>query len=304
VADLLRLLGLDIGGSRSRARLWAHGQVVADVSGPSASLPAAGADGARAALSKLAGELRLDPADPVDAICAGTAGLSIPGTREFLLEKLAPLAAQGAVTVVSDAALVLPAADLASGVAVICGTGSVAVGTDGGRSIQVGGWGYLLGDEGAGYWIVREALRVLLRRREQGCSAGALGSALLPATGATDVGALQREFYEQPHYPRHWARLAPQVLASADPDAARIAARAAEAIGDLAAAASRSLDASARLPVVLAGGLMANAGFADAARQAVRTALTDADVGVLADEPVAGAIRLAALAANAVRRES
>ena len=327
--DGLRLLGLDIGGTSSRARLWADGGVAADVSGASASLPAAGADGARAALSELLDGLRLDPADPVDAICAGSAGLSVPGAREFLLEQLAPLARRGTVTIVSDAMLVLPAADLAAGVAVICGTGSVAVGTDGGRSVQVGGWGYLLGDEGGGYWVVREALRVLLSRRDEGRAPAALASALLSATGAADVAVLQRQFYEQSQYPRHWARLAPLVLASTDPAAADIAARAADAIAALAAAAVRKLDSPAGVspahgpaeadsavrqpavagvvcsrhrdrpggfPVVLAGGLMANAAFADAARRAVRAALADADVRVLATEPVAGAIRLASLA--------
>ena len=321
----LRLLGLDIGGTHSRARLWDAGRVAAEVRAPSASLPAAGHDAARAALDELLAGLRLDPAYPVDAICAGSAGLSVPGTREFLLEHLAPLARPAAVIIVSDARLVLPAAGLVAGVAVICGTGSVAVGTDGGRSAQAGGWGYLLGDEGGGYWVARETLRVLLRRRDQGCPLGLLGGALLAATGAADVSDLQRLFYQQPHRPRDWSQLAPLVLASTDPAVAGITGRAADSVAALAAAAARDLDSMAGGPaksadpavrqraaaganprqdrpappaVVLAGGLMANAMFAGAASTAVRTALPDADVRVLADEPVAGAIRLAALAAR------
>ena len=293
----LRLLGLDIGGSRSRARLCADGAVT-DAAAPSASVTAAGPERARAALRALFAGLRLDPAEPVDAICAGTAGLSVCGAREFLLEQLAPLARPGAVTIVSDAALVLPAAGLATGIAVISGTASVAVGTDGSRSIQAGGWGYLLGDEGGGYWIVREALRVLLGRRDQGSAVGELGTALMSAAGAADIATLQGQFYEQPHYPRHWARLAPLVLTSSDPVAADIAVRAAGALAALAAAAAQELDAPAGIPVVLAGGLMANAAFASAACAAVRVALPDAAVRVLQAEPVTGAIRLAARAAR------
>jgi glucosamine kinase len=342
VPDPLRLLGLDIGGSRSRARLWTDG-AVADVQGPSASVTAAGPDRARAALRELFDGLGLDPAHPVDAICAGTAGLTVTGAREFLLEQLAPLARPSAIRIVTDAMLVLPAAGLAAGVAVISGTASVAVGvavgTDGSQSVQAGGWGYLLGDEGGGYWIVREAFRVLLGRRDRGSPPGELGAALLSAVGAADIADLQGRFYEQPHYPRQWARLAPLVLdaadpgaadpGAADPGAADIAARAAAALADLAAAATRELDERARapasvtagdrgaaarrqaaatvrrsdraspLPVVLAGGLLANAAFADAVRQAVLRALPGADVRILADEPVAGAIRLAALAVRA-----
>jgi hypothetical protein len=107
------------------------------------------------------------------------------------------------------------------------------------------------------------------------------------------------------------------------PAAAGIAASAAGAIAALAAAAAAAAggldgsagesdgsaeepdgsagepDAAAGLAVVLAGGLMANADFAAAVCGAVRTVLPAAQVGVLAAEPVAGAIRLAAAAALA-----
>ncbi|HEY2127899.1 MAG TPA: BadF/BadG/BcrA/BcrD ATPase family protein [Streptosporangiaceae bacterium] len=145
-----RLLGIDIGGTRSRARLCTDGQVTAETDGPSASLPAAGRDGAQAALTKLLAGLPLGQARPLDAICVGSAGLSVPGVREFLAGQLAPLTRAGDVTIVSDVQLVLPAAGLTDGVAVICGTGSVAVGSLAGRTVQIGGWGYLLGDEGGG----------------------------------------------------------------------------------------------------------------------------------------------------------
>jgi len=46
------------------------------------------------------------------------------------------------------------------GVLLLAGTGSVAYGINGvGQSAQAGGWGYLLGDEGGGYWIGMSALK-------------------------------------------------------------------------------------------------------------------------------------------------
>ncbi len=291
-----RLLGIDIGGTRSRARLCTDGQVTAETDGPSASLPAAGRDGAQAALTKLLAGLPLGQARPLDAICVGSAGLSVPGAREFLAGQLAPLTRAGDVTIVSDVQLVLPAAGLTDGVAVICGTGSVAVGSLAGRTVQIGGWGYLLGDEGGGYWVVREALRVLLDRRDHDGPVGELGKDLLAATGCNDLAALHRLVYEQPHRPSGWARHANLVLDSADPAAAAIAARAADAVAALAAAAAEELDPPASLPVVLAGGLLGNAAFQTAARKAITRTLPGTEVTVLADEPVAGAIRLARLA--------
>jgi glucosamine kinase len=303
----LRLLGLDIGGTKSRAQLWAAGEIVATSEAASASPVAAGSDGAKAALADLLAQLRLDAAGPLDAadrldaVCAGTAGLSVPGTEQFLYAQLAPLTRSGTVVIVSDAMLLLSAAGLDEGVAVVCGTGSVAVGVYRNRTTEVGGWGYLLGDEGSGYWIVREALRALLARRDQGSPPGELGNRLLAATGADDLAELQRSYYEQPHVPRRWATHAPLVLDSADPTATDITRRAADAVAALAAAASQHLDSPGSLPVVLAGGLLANAAFRHAASGAVEMALPAAAVRVLAEEPVAGAIRLARRAVEADR---
>jgi glucosamine kinase len=294
----LTLLGIDIGGTMSRARLWAAGKVVAESRAPSASLPASGWDGAKAALAELLAGVCVGQAAPLDAIGVGSAGLSVPGAREFLREHLAPLTPSGELVIVTDAMLFLPAAGLDAGVAAVCGTGSVAVGSFAGRSVQVGGWGYLLGDEGGGYWIVREMMRTLLSRRDDGQPPGELGAQLLSATGAADLPALHRLFYAQPHLPGNWARHARLVLDSSDSEAVAIVARAANAAADLAASAIRKLDSPVSLPVVLGGGLLGNAAFRTAACNAVARILPGADVRVLADEPVAGAVRLAALAAT------
>jgi N-acetylglucosamine kinase-like BadF-type ATPase len=288
-----RLLGIDIGASRSRARLCTGGRITAESQGPSASVPAAGRDQAEAALRGLLNDLRLDHTQKLDGICAGSAGLSVPGAREFLHENLARLTRPGALTIVTDVELVLPAAGRTEGVAVICGTGSVAVGRYGGRTVQAGGWGFLLGDEGGGYWVVREALRVLLDRRDHDRRPGELGEQLLSATGAQDLAALHRLVYQPPHRPSDWARHASLVLDSADPAAAAIAARAADAAASLATAAVKELDSPGQLPVVLAGGLIGHQAFRRAACHAVAQALPGTHVSVLTDEPVAGAIQLA-----------
>jgi glucosamine kinase len=293
----LTVLGIDIGGTKSRARLWAEGRVAAEHEAASASLAAAGLEAAGAALAELLAGLPLDRSAPLDAICAGTAGLSVPGTAEFLRERLSPLT-HGTVLIVRDAMLVLPAAGIDEGVAVICGTGSVAVGAYRDRTVQVGGWGYLLGDEGGGYWMVREALRILLDRRDRGEPLGDLGARLLAAAGAADLPGLLRLYYEQPHVPRRWARYAAAVVGGTDPAAGDLLAGAADAVTSLAVSAMRDLDAPAALPVVLAGGLSGNAAFLDAARRAVAAALPGSTVRVLADPPVAGAVRLARQAAT------
>lgn len=49
-----------------------------------------------------------------------------------------------------------------TGVLLYAGTGAVACTKINNELVRVGGWGYLLGDEGAGYWIGREAIRGLM----------------------------------------------------------------------------------------------------------------------------------------------
>jgi glucosamine kinase len=53
------------------------------------------------------------------------------------------------------------------GILLLSGTGSVAFGVnEHGESLQVGGWGYLFGDEGSGYWIGLEALRTMIHEAD------------------------------------------------------------------------------------------------------------------------------------------
>jgi N-acetylglucosamine kinase-like BadF-type ATPase len=48
-------------------------------------------------------------------------------------------------------------------VAVLAGTGSISLARAAdGRAGRAGGWGYLLGDEGGGFWLGREAIAALL----------------------------------------------------------------------------------------------------------------------------------------------
>ncbi|GGE22617.1 N-acetylglucosamine kinase [Aureimonas endophytica] len=52
---------------------------------------------------------------------------------------------------------------LADGINVIGGTGSMTYGERRGRGLRCGGWGEIVGDEGSGFWIGREALRLFSR---------------------------------------------------------------------------------------------------------------------------------------------
>jgi N-acetylglucosamine kinase-like BadF-type ATPase len=269
----------------------ADGVVLDDATTTSASLTAVGLERAAAVLDELLARLP-GLESPLDAICAGAAGSrTARETGDFLRARLMPITRSGDVLVVDDASLVLPAAGLADGVAVICGTGSIATGTWHGREARAGGWGYLLGDEGSGYWIVRTAIRALHRRRVSGLPPGDLSARLLGAAGAADLDALRAAFYRRPE-PGNWARYAPAVLDCPDPEVAGLVRQAAGELAALAAQVAGQLEA-ADVPVVLAGGLMANERLSAATVAAIGAALPGSPVRVLREPPVAGAVRIA-----------
>lgn len=69
-------------------------------------------------------------------------------------------------TIVENDALsvLLGATNQHPGAILIAGTGSIAFAHDGkGNFVRAGGWGHKLGDEGAGFWIGKEALRAILK---------------------------------------------------------------------------------------------------------------------------------------------
>ena len=98
----------------------------------------------------------------LDAAEVGLAGARRRELRERMRETLMPLGIRD-LEVVTDADIALyGATDGAPGLVVIAGTGSICCGINArGKKLCAGGWGPIAGDEGAGAWIARRALRAI-----------------------------------------------------------------------------------------------------------------------------------------------
>ncbi len=98
------------------------------------------------------------------------------------------------------------------GILVVAGTGSIAYGRDAsGRTARAGGWGYLFGDEGGAWDILRRAVRAVLAMEEGWGPNTSLLHVLLSETGAKSANEMMHSFYT-PAYPRsRVASLAPKV---------------------------------------------------------------------------------------------
>jgi N-acetylglucosamine kinase-like BadF-type ATPase len=148
-----------------------------------------------------------------EAACFG-----MSGGPDDKREILAGILRADRLIVTTDAEIALAGAtESGRGIIVIAGTGSIAYGrNDEGRAARAGGWGYVFGDEGGAFDIVRQALRAALRMEEGWGPATSLRGALIEATGAADAnGALHRLYTAE--WPRsRAAALAPLVDQAAD----------------------------------------------------------------------------------------
>ncbi len=175
------------------------------------------------------------------AVRFASACLGFSGGPADKVAILKEILAADELSVTTDYAIALSGATAgAPGVITIAGTGSIAFGRNGaGRSARAGGWGYILGDEGGGYDIVRQALRAALRHEEGWGPPTALLAAFLENTGASTANDLAHRFYTT-DYPRpriaSYATLVGEVAARGDQVARTILQNAARDLAELAAA--------------------------------------------------------------------
>lgn len=158
-------LGVDGGGSKTLAIVVdAQGQERGRGQSGSSNYAAVGVQQAVAHLRAAAEEAAQAAGSslPLKAAWLGLAGVDRPEDVALLSPLLEPLAEQ--IHLTNDAELVLSGLERSVGVALIAGTGSIALGRDAdGNTTRAGGWGHILGDEGSGYEIGRLALQAASR---------------------------------------------------------------------------------------------------------------------------------------------
>ncbi|MER5445135.1 BadF/BadG/BcrA/BcrD ATPase family protein [Streptomyces sp. NPDC002766] len=192
------VVGLDAGGTRTRAVLAdaADGGVLGEGAGGPGNaltvpLPRLTEHLAQAVAHAVPEPVR----GRVVAVAGGFAGATgadegDPGRRNALTALTAALRRLGItterLTVSSDieAAFASAPGAPADGLALVAGTGAVAMRiTDRRRAFTVDGDGWLLGDDGSGFWIGREAVRAALRMADGRGPATVLAEAVGQALG-------------------------------------------------------------------------------------------------------------------------
>ncbi len=294
------VIGIDAGGSKTDAILAdGRGEVISRARRGGANLAAHGELAVEKTLhdviDAVLGEGHLRP----DVICLGIAGVDRAEDDAIIRGIMRRIGARAEVLITNDALIALVAgAGVQPGVVVIAGTGSIAYGRNArNEAARAGGWGYLLADEGSGFWIGRQALRAVVRAADGRGPATALSPLVLEFFGVSRPEELVREVYR--HYLKpgdiaRGARLVEQARKDGDGVAARIASDAADELSAAVHSVIRQLDLSDDFPVVMAGGAFhAVPWLQDALRARVSDIVPTGSVHLLTTEPAIGAVRLA-----------
>jgi N-acetylglucosamine kinase-like BadF-type ATPase len=127
-----------------------------------------------------------------EAACFGMSGG--PEDKEAIL---AGILRTARLIVTNDAVIALAGATAnGQGIITIAGTGSIVFGRNAAaRSARAGGWGYVFGDEGGAFDIVRQAVRAALRMEEGWGPSTSLRQVLLEATGSRSANEMLHRFY-------------------------------------------------------------------------------------------------------------
>jgi N-acetylglucosamine kinase-like BadF-type ATPase len=306
----MHVLGIDAGGTKTVCLLADdQGQLVAEARGGGANLQSVGELEVEKVLHAVMETALADRGIVPAAICLGIAGVDRPADAAVIGGIMRRIGHKSQALVVNDALVALEAgAGDRAGVVIVAGTGSIAYGRNGAaKAARAGGWGYLLGDEGGGFWIGRAALAAVVRQFDGRGPATRLTDLVLSEMGLSSPTELVHEIYYRDLHRRAIAGLAALVQQAADAGDAVAGQILARAGTELAAAAGSVI---ARLgmrgdafPTILAGGIFR--GVPSLVRD-VETRLSEiaprSRVQRLEVEPAVGAVRLALAAARGETR--
>jgi len=302
----MHVLGIDAGGTKTVCLLAdGDGRIVAEARGSGANLQAAGEleveKVVHGVMQAALGDRGIRPA----MICLGIAGADRPEDAATVRGIMARIGLNIPAIIVNDALVALTAGvGNVPGVVVVAGTGSIAYGRNAAnRAARAGGWGYLFGDEGAGFWIGRAVLVAIVKQFDGRGPATKLTDLVLDQLHLKSPEELVHEIYGDAARPRRIATLASLVapaIDAGDEIATRILDHAAAELGAAAASVITRLDLrDEAFTTVLSGGMFRGMPRLVALmRDRIREVAPRSDVRLLDVEPAVGAVRLAIQAAG------
>ena len=236
----------------------------------------------------------------IDSACAAIAGINHPIHYHTMKDALDDALQLSGLELVTDARAALEGAlDGKSGVVVIAGTGSIAIGVNqDGQTARSGGFGPTLSDEGSGYYIAQSALKAVISSFDGRSPATSLVERICSRLGVAGPSDLPGVIYNSDSEPVDIAPLAEVVDEAAqegDEVARQILMSAGRELGRLAVSVIDKLKLnSASFRVACVGSVFRSGDLVlDPLRQAVLRVAPHAEIGPPLYPPAIGAVKLA-----------
>ena len=263
------VIGIDGGGTSTVCLLAdAEGRVLSQCEAPASNHRKSDLGDARAAISAgiravLERATLSDHSPPrVAALCAGLAGVDTETDVALFRRMFADMVLTDHLLVLNDGEIALYGAlEAEPGVLVISGTGSIvwATATNGHR-LRVGGWDYLLSDEGSGYSVGLGALRAIAAAHDKRVPPTTMMESVYKFLGVKNFEEFIGLVYDGAMTPCRIASLAPlanEAAAAGDAVAVAVISTAAAELVQLTCAAVRLAGLSGtRFPLVVQGGVL------------------------------------------------
>jgi len=163
------VLGVDGGGTKTEVILVNRtGTIIARTRGGSTNYQAVGGERLKLELSNLIEKITSKtkiPTNKIYCLFLGLAGAGRKSDRQAIAKLFDDSDFKDKISVDSDAIIALAGAfSNRHGIILIAGTGAICFGKNAeNKVVRAGGWGYLLGDEGSGYFIGRNAIQAALK---------------------------------------------------------------------------------------------------------------------------------------------
>lgn len=300
-------VGVDGGGTKTRA-------VVLDARG---KVLGRGTGGPANASTQPAGRLRTSVVTALTGALAeagvalkgvahavlGLAGVESEEARRRATEPLTEVLGGTPFTLTTDGRIALAAAaddpERGAAVVLVSGTGAIAHGRNAqGREARASGMGWILGDEGSGFWIARRGLEAVARALDGRAAPTAIAGVLERRHGVKTAEDLVAAVYRSGVLPAGVAAFAPAVFEAAaegDVVARGIVDEGASELALAALTVVRELGlSSAEFPMVLSGGNLTRGGLLfEHTRERILRGAPRARVSPPVRSPEEGAARLA-----------
>ena len=266
----ITVLAVDAGGTGCRAALCnGNGQLLAYAQGNSCNYHSIGSEKATENLLLLFTALAKKQPLPINCVVLGLAGLDTKKDEMALTSIVKQALADAKITtdaihLCNDAVLTLKGSiGRNNGVLIAAGTGSIACGiTKEGLETRVGGWGYLVGDEGSGYSIGKAAIMHALKSYDGREKPSGLSMAILKELSCAHEEDLVQWVYSSRFSVAQVAALTPSIVRLAeegDKQAEKIIWRACHELENMANTVIKKLDLlTAETSLILTGGVLKN----------------------------------------------